>query len=135
MNFEEILKPGFAAEKAEKVTEKNTALAYGSGGLSVYATPAMAALMEAAALAAVDKLLPEGWSTVGTELAIRHLSATPTGGEVRAQAKLLAVNGRALTFQVEAFDSSGKIGEGEHSRFIIDKEKFIKKAIDKNRED
>ena len=101
---------------------------YGSGGLPVYATPAMAALMEGAAVAAVDKLLPEGWSTVGTELAVKHLSPTPLGMLVRASAELVEVDGRRLEFRVEAGDGLEKIGEGTHQRFIINNKKFIEKA-------
>ena len=128
MNFEEILKPGLKAEKTITVTESNAASAWGSGGLAVYATPAMIALMENSALSAVAPLLPPGWSTVGTELNIRHLSATPLGMKVSASAELLSVEGRALVFKVEAFDEAGKIGEGTHGRFIVENEKFLEKT-------
>ena len=130
MNFSEILKPGLAAEKHDTVTDDNTAASLGSGGIAVYATPAMIALMEGAALSAVDAL-PQGWSTVGTELNVKHLSATPTGMKVYARAELLNIDGRALSFKVEAFDEAGKIGEGSHGRFIIEVEKFLAKAESK----
>ena len=132
MDFSDILKPGITAERTETVTGENTASAYGSGGLEVYATPAMIALMEAAALSAVDPLLPAGWSTVGTELKVRHVSATPLHMTVFAKAELLGVDGRALSFKVEAFDEAGKIGEGEHDRFIVENEKFLAKAASKS---
>ena len=128
MDFTDILKPGLAAQKTDTVTDKNSACALGSGNLAVYATPAMIALMEMTALSAVDPLLPPGWSTVGTELTIKHISATPVGMKVSATAELLSVNGRALLFKVEAFDEAGKIGEGLHSRFIVENEKFLAKA-------
>ena len=128
MNFEEILKPGLKAVKTDTVTDSNTASVWGSGGLPVYATPAMIALMEGAALSAAEPLLPPEWTTVGTELNVKHLSATPKGMKVSAKAELLAVEGRALSFRVEAFDESGKIGEGAHNRFIVDKEKFMAKT-------
>jgi predicted thioesterase len=131
MEFEALLKPGLAGEKTEAVTDGNTAASWGSGGLPVYATPAMIALMEGAAVNAVDKLLPSGWSTVGTEVTVRHLSATPAGLEVRAAAELLEIDGRRLRFRVEAFDDAGKIGEGRHDRFIIENEGFLKKAAGK----
>jgi predicted thioesterase len=131
MEFEALLKPGLAGEKTETVTDDNTAESWGSGGLPVYATPAMIALMEGAAAGAVEKLLPPGWSTVGTELEVKHLSATPAGLEVRAVAELLEIDGRRLRFRVEAFDGVGKIGEGFHGRFIVENERFLKKAAEK----
>ena len=131
MDFSNILKPGIVAEKTDTVTEGNTASALGSGGLEVYATPAMIALIEAAALAAVASLLPPGWSTVGTELNVKHISASPLGMKVSARAELTAVDGRALSFRVEAFDEAGKIGEGTHGRFIVECEKFLAKIKSK----
>ena len=128
MNFSDILKPGLEAQKTDTVTDKNTASFWGSGGLDVYATPAMIALMEMAAHSAVDPLLPPGWSTVGTELNIKHISATPQNMKVSVRAELLDINGRMLLFKVEAFDEAGKIGEGTHSRFIVENEKFLAKA-------
>jgi len=128
MNFEEILKPGLEATKTETVTEKNVASIVGSGGLDVYATPAMIALMEISAFSAVAPYLPPPWSTVGTELNVKHLSATPKGMTVSARAELLGIEGRALSFKVEAFDEKGKIGEGLHQRFIVDMEKFMVKT-------
>jgi predicted thioesterase len=125
------LQTGLWAEKTETVTEDNTAQSWGSGGLPVYATPAMIALMEMAAAAAVQGALPEGWSTVGTRLDVRHLSASPPAMRVRARAELIAVDGRALNFRVEAFDEAGKIGEGTHGRFIVEDRPFVKKAMEK----
>jgi predicted thioesterase len=91
----------------------------------------MVALMEMAAAAAVEAALPPGFSTVGTELQVRHLSATPPGMTVRAAARLIEVDGRRLGFRVEAWDEAGKIGEGSHGRFIVEDEKFLKKAWEK----
>ena len=131
MDFADILKPGLNFQKNDTVTNEKTAAAFGSGGLAVYATPAMIALMECAAFSAIEPLLPEGWSTVGTELNVKHLSATPLGLKVYAKAELLAIDGRALSFKVEAFDEAGKIGEGTHNRFIIEREKFLTKTKEK----
>ncbi|MCL2320195.1 MAG: thioesterase family protein [Treponema sp.] len=131
MNFADILKPGLAALKTDTVTDRNIASAWGSGGLDVYATPGMIALMEMTAHSAVDPLLPSGWSTVGTEINVKHLAATPKGMKVSARAELLSINGRALTFAVEAFDEAGKIGEGVHVRFIVENEKFLAKVAGK----
>ncbi|MDR1420765.1 MAG: thioesterase family protein [Treponema sp.] len=133
MDYNALLKPGITAEKTQTVADGNTADSLGSGGLPVFATPAMIALMEMTAVAAVDHLLPEGWATVGTELNVRHLSATPPGMTVRARAELLEIDRRRLVFSVEAFDGAGKIGEGVHGRFIIEKEKFLKKTAEKKR--
>ena len=107
------------------VTEQNTAAAVGSGALPVFATPMMAALMEKAAAAAVDSCM-EG--TVGTHMDLSHDAATPVGMRVWAEAELTAVEGRALTFSVAAFDEAGPIGKGVHIRFIIQNEKFMAKA-------
>ena len=125
MNFTDILKPGLKATTTDTVTDGNIARAWGSGGLAVYATPAMIALVETAAYSAVQSLLPPGWSTVGTEINIKHISATPAGMKVYARAELLSIDGNALGFKVEAFDEAGKIGEGAHSRFIVENERFL----------
>jgi predicted thioesterase len=132
MEFDRI-KPGLKGREEETVTENNVARAYGSGGLPVYATPAMIALMEKAAVAAVDPLLPEGWSTVGTELSISHIAPSPLGAGVYAVAYLVELKGRCLEFWVDAYSGSGKIGEGIHQRFIINNEKFLEKA-EKNKD-
>jgi predicted thioesterase len=131
MEFESILKAGLKAEKTETVNDENTADSWKSGGLAVYATPCMIALMEGAAFAAVQDQLPAGWSTVGTELQVKHVSSTPPGIQVRACAELLSINGRALLFKVTAFDEAGLIGEGTHERFIIEIERFLKKTSQK----
>ena len=122
------LTPGICGERTDVVNETNTAAARGSGLLPVYSTPAMIGLMEGAAVAALDGRLPEGASSVGTEISIRHLSATPLGMNVRARAELIKVEERKLGFKVEAFDDAGKIGEGHHERFIIDIEKFMQRT-------
>ena len=127
MDFSSLLKPGIEAQKTGTVTAENTASALGSGGINVYATPAMIALMEGAAFSAAQNLLPPGWSTVGTELNVKHIAATPLGMKVYAKAELINIDGRALSFKVEAFDETGKIGEGSHNRFIIEIEKFLAK--------
>lgn len=119
------LKPGMIGEKKDLVTPDNTAMSYGSGGVSVYATPAMIGLMENAALTAVDPFLPEGMATVGTHLDVKHLAATPLGLTVTARAKLLEVDGRRLVFEVEAFDEKEIVGRGTHERYIINLAKFL----------
>lgn len=121
------LKLGITYESKQIVEEKNTAAAYGSGSIFVFATPAMIGLMENAALKCADEYLPEGFSTVGTELNVKHIAATPMGMEAKAVAELIEIDGRRLVFRVEAFDEDKKIGTGTHERFIIDVEKFMSK--------
>lgn len=115
------------------VTKENTALAVGSGSLNVFATPMMVALMEKAAVNAIEGGLEAGQSSVGTHMDVSHDSATPLGMKVWAEAELTAVEGRALTFSVAAFDEAGSIGKGLHTRFLILSEKFIQKANGKVR--
>lgn len=110
------------------VTQENTAAAVGSGSLPVFATPMMIALMEKAAVAALEGHLEEGQSSVGTRMDVSHDAPTPVGMRVWAEAELTAVEGRALTFAVAAFDAAGPIGKGVHTRFLIQKEKFMAKA-------
>ena len=110
------------------VTEQNTAAAVGSGSLPVFATPMMVALMEQAAVNALAGCLEEGQSSVGTHMDVSHDSATPVGLKVWAQAELTAVEGRALTFAVTAFDEAGPIGKGSHTRFLIQEERFMAKT-------
>jgi fluoroacetyl-CoA thioesterase len=116
--------PGLVGQSEIVVHERNTARHLGSGNVAVLATPEMVRLMEKAAVAAVDRLLPDGYRTVGVEVDVRHLAATPVGMRVRVQAELIAVEGRKLTFRVEADDEVEKIGEGEHRRVIIDVGRF-----------
>ena len=125
------LNVGMTSQKSGNVTHDNTAVKYGSGGVAVYATPAMIGLMEGTCLNAVDPHLPAGLATVGTHLDVRHLAATPVGMTVRAEARLTAINGKKLSFTVEAFDEAEKIGEGTHERYIIDLAKFLQKTAAK----
>lgn len=126
------LQLGLSGEATETVTENNTARKYGSGNIDVYATPAMIGLMENAALKGVDPILPEGWSTVGIEIHVKHMAATPVGFTVRAKSELIEVDGRRLVFKVEAYDESEKIGEGMHQRFIVQLDKFLSKMRNKS---
>lgn len=122
------IKPGMKYVVTEKVTERNTALALGSGSLKVYATPAMCCLMEKAAADLAEKGLPADWTTVGGSIAIQHKAPTPIGTEIRAEAEVLSVEGRRIAYKVMAYDEAGLIGEGEHERFAVAKEKFMAKA-------
>jgi len=122
------IKPGLTGEQSVTVTEALTAAHLGSGGVNVYATPAMIALMEAAAVAAIDHLLPDGQASVGTLLNVRHLAATPLGHMVRARAEVTAVEGRSVTFTVQAWDEKELIGDGTHTRFVIDIARFLQRV-------
>jgi predicted thioesterase len=121
------------------VAEEHTAQHLGSGGVRVLATPQMILLMEQASVAAVDHLLPEGQCTVGAHLDVRHLAPTPVGFEVRATAELGEVEGRRLTFRVEAYEgpfdneqeSGSLVGEGVHQRAIIDVQRFSERVAQK----
>lgn len=119
------LKAGMASQIEKTVEDNDTAVKFGSGGVKVFATPMMVALMEKAALSAVDPHLPEGYATVGLSLDVKHIAATPVGMKVYAKAELIGVEGKKLTFRVEAFDEREKIGEGAHERYIIELSKFL----------
>ena len=122
---------GMKGEVATLVEREDTAKEVGSGSLLVYATPCMVALMEGAACEAIAEALPDNQTTVGTELSIQHISATPVGLEVRAEAEVIAVEGKVITFEVKAFDEAGEIGKGTHKRVIVNTQKFLEKAYDK----
>lgn len=109
------------------VEEHHLAMNVGSGDLPVLATPMMMALMENAAMLAVAPQLPEGSTTVGGHISSSHLHPTPLGATIKATAQLTKEEGRKLTFHVVAEDANGIIGEGEHLRFIVDKERFLSK--------
>lgn len=119
---------GMKGRAETMVTPENTAAAVGSGLVPVFATPAMIALMENAAVNAVQETLEEGQGTVGTLLNVSHDAATPVGMKVWAEAEVTAVEGRKLTYTVTAFDEAGPIGKGEHQRFIIQADRFLAKA-------
>lgn len=122
-----MLEKGLSASSVTTVAAQNTAAAMGSGDLSVFATPAMVALMENAAMTAVAAALPEGSTTVGTQMTVEHIKASGSGAEITATAVLAEVDGRKLTFNVGARDAEGMIGEGVHVRFVVDREKFMAK--------
>jgi fluoroacetyl-CoA thioesterase len=119
------LTPGMTGEATTTVVHENTAAAVGAGGVEVFGTPMMIALMENASWRAVAAHLGEGYVTVGTLVNVLHLAATPLGQKVRAVAELIEVDGRRLVFKVEAYDERQKIGEGQHERFIVNLDKFL----------
>ena len=122
---------GMKAEVGTLVEREDTAKEVGSGDLLVYATPCMVALMEGAACEAIAEALNETQTTVGIALNIEHISATPVGMDVRAEAEVTAVEGKVITFAVRAFDEVGEIGNGTHKRVIVNTQKFLEKAYAK----
>jgi len=128
MSINDNIRPGLTGLAQVEVNNQNTAIAYGSGGIDVYATPAMIGLMEKAALCSVEPLLPEGLSTVGIKVNVEHLAATPIGGKVRAESKLLEIDGRRLVFDVQAHDEMRLVGRGTHERFIVEIDKFLQRV-------
>lgn len=115
------------------VRESDLAVNVGSGNLEVLSTPTMAMLMEKAACACVADYMDSGETTVGTELSIKHLSATPVGMKILAEAEVSALNGRELVFNVAAYDEAGLIGNGIHKRFLVFSENFMSKANTKSK--
>lgn len=126
MSYENLIGLTNAAE--EFVTEKNTALALGSGSLEVFATPAMILLAEKASADLIEKNLPTELTSVGISLEIKHTSPTPVGMKVRVKVKIISAERRKIIFDIAAFDERGEIGRGSHERFIVDKKKFQAKA-------
>lgn len=111
-----------------KVTENELAVNVGSGSLEVFATPVMVMLMEKSACNCVAEYMENDETTVGTELNVKHVSASPVNSDITAEAELAEVNGREFTFTVKAYDNAGLIGEGTHKRFLVFGKKFTAKA-------
>ena len=123
-----MLEKGLSAQSRTTVCRENTAARMGSGDMEVFATPAMMALMENAAMTAVAAELPEGSTTVGAEMNATHIKPSGLGAEIAATAVLTEVEGRKLTFNVGARDAGGMIGEGVHIRYVVDRRRFMDKV-------
>jgi predicted thioesterase len=122
------LTPGLSAELEMNVSDADTASKWGSGLVPVFSTPALVGLMESAAVKALSGHLVPGQTTVGGHIDVHHLAATPVGMKVHAKAELTAVDGRKLTFKIQAWDEVELIGEADHERFVIDEAKFVAKV-------
>lgn len=133
MPFQLDLQPGLKGHFEITVGEEHTAPSIGSGRIHVLATPVMINLLEAAALAAIEHLLPAGHQSLGTHLDVTHIAATPVGMRVRAEAELVKAEGRTLTFRVKAEDEKELIGSGIHERVVVDVERFDKRVQEKAR--
>ena len=123
-----MIVPGIQGRQETMVTAANVATTVGSGRVEVFATPMMIALIEKAAIMSVDPFLEKGQSTVGTQVNVSHVAATPVGMKVWAETEVVGVDRRRITFSVKAYDERGLIGEGTHERFVVEVEKFQAKA-------
>lgn len=126
-----IIEIGLQGHAETLVEKEDTAQAVCSGGLLVYATPCLAALMEGAAYESIAPFLAEGESSVGTRMDLTHSSATPVGMEVRAESTVTAVEGRRITFEIVAYDEAGEIGRAVHERVLIKADRFLEKCYAK----
>lgn len=124
------MKKGLTYTSKTVVDDYNTAVALGSGEMDVFATPALVALMENAAMEAVKAELPEEYTTVGAMIQTTHVKPSKVGETISATATLTEADGRKLTFDVEAHDTKGLIGKGTHVRYIVDREHFMGKLED-----
>jgi fluoroacetyl-CoA thioesterase len=131
MNSTEKLKPGLKGASVLTVAEEHTAPRVGSGRVHVLATPVMINVIEAAALAAIEHLLPAGYQSLGTRLDIRHFAATPVGMRVRAEVEVEKVEGRTVSFRVAVADEKEPIGDGTHERMVVNVSRFDARVQDK----
>jgi fluoroacetyl-CoA thioesterase len=127
----EKLRIGLRGTARLRVEDEHTAPRIGSGLVRVLATPVMINLMESAALDAAEPFLPEGHQSLGIHLDVSHVAATPVGMEVRAMAEVIAVEGRRITFRVEASDEIELIGEGTHQRVVVEVARFDRRVQSK----
>src|ERR1700684_114847 len=126
MDARDGIKIGMSAERKLVVPPERTVGHFVKGMPMVYATPMMILEMELVSGDAINACLEPGWITVGTEVDIRHLAATPVGATVRTTARVIAVERRVIRFEVEAFDEKRRIGEGRHARGLVNVESFTK---------
>lgn len=126
-----MIEKGIEFELSTEVTKEKTALVMQSGDVEVFATPCMVALMEHTANECLKKYIAEDEISVGTEINTTHVKATPVGMKVRSVAKVTDVDGRMVSFSIEAYDEKGLIGEATHKRCVLNKERFLNKAYGK----
>jgi len=131
MSSTEKIRPGLKGVSELLVAEQHTAPRVGSGRVHVLATPVMINVIEAAALAAIEHLLPQGYQSLGTRLDIRHFAATPVGMRVRAEVEVEKVEGRTVTFRVSVSDEKEPIGDGTHERMVVNVSRFDVRVQDK----
>ena len=129
--METKLQAGLRGSKEMQVSIKDTALEYGSGSVEVFATPAMIAFMESTAMESIEGLLPETQTTVGTEICVKHFHPTVVGKKVYCTSLLTKLDGKKFVFEVKVFENKVVVGQGTHTRFIVDKEIFLSKLKSK----
>jgi len=128
MDLSQILRPGMQREETFRVEEEHAAIHIGSGSSRVLATPWMIAFMERVSHRLVSENLPQGYSSVGVVVDVRHLAPTPIGGTVRVRAEIIELNGLNVALVVQAWDESELVGEGRHQRVVIDEARFLKRV-------
>ena len=128
MEFAECIEVGMKHEATFQVDEQYTAFHIGSGSLRVLATPSMIGFMERISHQLLARCLPEGYSSVGALVDVRHLAPTPLGWTVRVTSEVIEVEGRKVTLAVEAWDDEEKVGEGRHQRVVINLERFLQRV-------
>ena len=119
---------GDVAEATQEVTAERSASHIGSGALRVYASPAMALFVEQTCRGLVEARLPEGKTTVGVELHLRHLAPTPLGSIIRLRAEVVALQGEAIDFLAKLWDEEDQVGEVRHRRRVVDVERFLRRV-------
>jgi predicted thioesterase len=132
MDLSLLIKAGVTGKAELVVGEEHTAPRVGSGKVHVLATPVMINLFEAAALAAIEHLLPPGYQSLGTRLDVRHIAATPVGMKVHVLVKVHKVEGRTVLFSLEAHDETELIGDGLHERVVVNVAKFDQRVARKH---
>ncbi len=128
MELSELIHPGMDREDSFQITMENSAIHLGSGSSRVLATPWMIAFMERVSHRLLTCCLPEGYSSVGTHLDVRHLAATPVGATIRVRAEVLSLDENRVYFSIEAWDEFEKIGEGQHERVVIEEARFLRRV-------
>jgi predicted thioesterase len=132
MEFSELITPGMVREDSFPITLEISAIHIGSGSSRVLATPWMIAFMERVSHRLLNCCLPEGYSSVGTHIDVRHLAPSPVGGAIRVRVEVLSIDGIKVFFAVEAWDNLEKVGEGRHERVVIDEARFLRR-VDKKK--
>jgi fluoroacetyl-CoA thioesterase len=131
MNLLEIFQPGMDREESFIIEEEHTAIQVGSGTSRVLATPWMIAYMERNSHRLLAQSLPDGYSSVGVQVNVRHLAPTPVGKSVRVHSQITEIDGLRVTFTVQAWDEVEKIGDGTHQRYVIEEARFLKRVESK----
>lgn len=131
MDITTSIKPGIVEETTFLVTDQHAASQIGSGSLKVLSTPTLITVIEKTCHQLLAKLLPEGTSSVGTQVNVRHLAPSPMGSQIKVRVEVAQIEGNRITFSVQAWDQTEKISEGEHLRMVIDVTRFLNRVAAK----